>query len=316
MRRSYPKNLAFVVGSVLVLCAWALVAASCSGSRGIHSSGAGSSGTAGMSTGGSIESGDPDGSVTGPMGSGGAGTGGGIESGGAGGSATGGTGIGGSSGGGGTGGSATGGAATAAGGAGMGGGSEDGGPSTTDGGSCLPGATSSDCQLCGPDLSSTCKLACPKVDCSVYPVPAACAEVCSGATCCECQREIGNEYFWRSPLLPIRCGTACSDMFSKWTGYMADPGLTACTVSSDCLMVGSTPEYCNCGKSVGGCGRAANATAYRASPAAALEIQYRGSCTQGFDACDCGPGYPECVNGTCTVTRWGCCMCTGDAGRY
>jgi hypothetical protein len=290
MRRSYPRDLAFVVGSVLVLCAWALVAASCSGSRGIHSSGAGSSGTADMDTGGS------------------------IESGGAGGSATEGTGIGGSSGGGGLGGVATGGAL--AGGAGMGGSSEDGGPSTTDGGSCLPGATSSDCQLCGPDLSSTCKLACPKVDCSVYPVPAACAEVCSGATCCECQREIGNEYFWRSPLLPIPCGTACSDMLSKWAGYMADPSLTACTVSSDCLMVGSTPEYCNCGKSVGGCGRAANATAYRASPAATLEIRYLGSCTQGFDACDCGPGYPECVNGTCTVTHSGCCMCAGDAGRY
>jgi len=206
------------------------------------------------------------------------------------------------------------------GGGGNGGNGGNGGTPTTDSGeptgSCLPGATQSDCQLCGPDLSGTCQRACPKVDCSVYPVPAACAEVCAGATCCECQPSFGNEYFWREPQVPPQCGTACSDMVSKWTGYLADPGLTACTIASDCIVVGG-PHGCECGRSLSGCGRAANATAYRASPAATLETQYRGSCTQGFDACDCGPGYPDCVNGTCTVTSWGCCMCPpGDAGRF
>jgi hypothetical protein len=262
--------------SIFALCAWVLVATSCSSSRGIGLSGAGGSDTGGMGMGGTTRVG-----ATGGMGAGGSGTGG-----------------------------------SAAGGMGAGGTIGSGGTLATDGGSCLPGATQSDCDLCGSNVPSACEVACPTVDCSVYPVPAACAAVCSGATCCECQMSFGNEYFWRQSLGPPQCGTACSDMVSKWTGYMADPALTACATASDCVVVGSTPTYCDCGKSVGGCGRAANAAAYRASPAATLEIQYRSSCTQGFDACDCGPGYLDCVNGTCTVTRWGCCMCPPpDAGR-
>jgi len=290
MPRFHLRSSAFVVASVFALCAWVLVAANCSSSRGIRLSGAGGSGTGGIDLGGSIASGGASGTGTG-----------GVDSGGS--SASGGT------------------SGIATGGIDSGGSGGDGGTSTPDGGeatgSCLPGATQSDCQLCGPDLSGTCQRACPTVDCSVYPVPAECAAVCSGATCCECQLSFGNEHFWRSPQVPPQCGTACSDIVSKWTGYMADPGLTACTIASDCIVVGSTPSYCDCGKSVAGCGRAANATAYSASPAATLETQYRGSCTQGFDACDCGPGYPDCVNGTCTLTRWGCCMCLpADAGRF
>jgi hypothetical protein len=250
MRRFYLRRSAFLVRSILALCAWALVAASCGASHDVPSSGSGGIATGGIGMGGS----------------------------------------------GGTGGTST---------------TDAGEPS----GSCLPGATQSDCQLCGPDLSSTCQRACPKVDCSVYPVPAGCAAVCSGATCCECQRSFGNEYFWRSPLLPIACGTACSGMVSTWTGYLADPGLTACTTATDCIVVGG-PSYCDCGPSLGGCGRAVNAAAYRASPAATLESQFRSSCSQGFNACDCGPGFPDCVDGTCTVTRWGCCMCAPDAGRF
>jgi hypothetical protein len=313
MRRFHLRSSAFVVGSAL--CAWALGAASCSSSRGIRLSGAGGSGTGGSATGG--------------IGSGGIGTGETIASGGTGGIVTGGIASGGSSASGGTGDTATGGIGSGGigtgetiasggtggivtGGAGSGGSSGSGGTSTPDGGSCPPGATAADCQLCGPDLSGTCQRACPKVDCSVYPVPAECAAVCAGATCCECQLSFGNEYFWRSPLGPPQCGTACSDIVSKWTGYMADSSLTACTIASDCIVVGGpSSSLGGCGSSMGGCGRGANAAAYRASPAATLESQFRSSCKQGFNACDCGGSFPECVGGTCTV-GWRCSSC--DAG--
>ena len=338
MRRFTLQTSPFVVESIL--CAWALVGASCSSSSpGIRSSGAGGSSTGGMGLGGSIGGDGMDrGGTGGISGSGGIGvtvtgdldTGdaglGGIRWGASGGGGTAAVGNGGAAvvggiGGGGTGGGVAGAGATGTagvGGTGMGGSSGSGGMATIDGGEpaglCLPGATQSDCELCGTYLSSTCGQACPKVDCSVYPVPAECAAVCSGAPCCECQRSLGDEYFWRTPQVPLRCGTVCSDIVSKWTGTMADPSLTACTTASDCTVVGGPGSYCNCGRSLSGCGRGANAAAYRASPAATLEIQYRSSCTQGFDACDCGPAVLECASGTCRVTGWGCCNCRGDAG--
>ena len=59
---------------------------------------------------------------------------------------------------------------------------------------------------------------------------------------------------------------------------------------------------------------AANAAAYRASPASALESQFAASCPDSR-AFDCGPGHVACTDGKCTMAGWGCCMgCSRDAG--
>jgi hypothetical protein len=195
-----------------------------------------------------------------------------------------------------------------------------GGGSDNTGGSipktCLPGASDSDCQLCGPTLPSDCTQVCPSVDCSVYPVPSECSGVCSGATCCTCNRLSGDIYYWQLPQLPPQCGSACSDMLARWESYLADPGMVACSSASDCTVVGGQPsmDFCNCHTAIGYCGKAANAATYHASPAANLETEFASTCT-GHAACDCGPGYATCTNGKCTIAGFGCCFgCGTDAG--
>ena len=174
---------------------------------------------------------------------------------------------------------------------------------------CPAGASESDCQRCGPTLPSGCKQVCPSVDCSVYPVPAECAAVCSGSTCCACAHS------WQLPQVPVQCGNACSDMVSRWQSYLADPAMVACATASDCVTVGGQPfmDPCNGYSTIGYCGVAANAAVYRASPAAGLETDFSLNCKDhiGFD---CGPGFPECIAGKCVLQHWGCCMCHPDAG--
>ena len=140
--------------------------------------------------------------------------------------------------------------------------------------------------------------------------------MCAGANCCACTRITGDIYYWQAPQLRPQCGTACSDMISRWQGYLADPAMVACTGAADCTVVGGQPamDPCNGHSAIGYCGVAANASAYRASPAASLEAEFAANCPNhtGFD---CGPGHATCSNGKCTVQGWGCCLCQPDAGR-
>ena len=181
---------------------------------------------------------------------------------------------------------------------------------------CPAGASDNDCQLCGTALPSSCQQVCPSVNCNVHPVPAECAAVCAGANCCTCTRVVGDIYYWQTPQLRPQCGSACSDMISRWEAYLADPTMVACTTASDCVVVGGQPFWDPCSdrySTIGYCGRAANAAAYGASPAASLETEFASSCTNHI-AADCGPGYPECISGKCVLRRWGCCLCPPDAG--
>lgn len=73
-------------------------------------------------------------------------------------------------------------------------------------------------------------------------------------------------------------------------------------------------DPCNGYSTIGYCGVAANAAAYRASPAANLETEFASSC-QDHTGYDCGPGHATCTNGMCTVQGWGCCLCQPDAGN-
>jgi hypothetical protein len=104
-------------------------------------------------------------------------------------------------------------------------------------------------------------------------------------------------------------------MLSRWEGYLADPAMVACTTSSDCIVVGGQPamDPCNGHSTIGYCGKAANAAAYRASPAASLETEFAATCAE-HKAYDCGPGYAACTNGQCTIAGFGCCFgCARDA---
>jgi hypothetical protein len=180
---------------------------------------------------------------------------------------------------------------------------------------CPVGASDRDCQLCGAALPSSCQQVCPSVDCSVYPVPAACTAVCTGATCCTCTPVAGDIYYWRVPQLQPQCGSACTDMISRWQGYLADPAMVACTTATDCIVVGGQPSWdpCNGTSSIGYCGASANAMAYRGSTAASLETEFAASC-KGHIGFDCGPGSPECISGKCVLQHWGCCLCRPDGG--
>jgi hypothetical protein len=292
-------------GFAVAMCAF--LAVSCSDKAG------GSSGTGGRGAAGSVDAknGGGGGATSGVT----QGTGGGTVLGGTGGAAQG---TGGAIGNG-TGGVARG----SAGSLGVGTGGAAGGASGTggmiaDAGSdaiaCSRGATLADCQLCQADVPASCERACPKVDCSVYPPPAECEPICAGGTCCECQRSFGNEYFWRSPQVPIKCGTSCTDMLSRWKTVVSQPSLTVCTVDSDCAAVGGAGT-CGCAPSLSGCGKAVNRAAYQASDGPTIESTFRQSCTNPFLICDCGPAYVGCSAGQCVITGLGCCMGCFDAGR-
>ena len=182
-------------------------------------------------------------------------------------------------------------------------------------GSCLPGATAEDCQRCEYGLDN-CKRACPKVDCNVFPVPAACAPFCGGDGCCECRRDVGTEWWWRPPRLAIACGTACGATRAAWQALLKDPRMTACTADADCAAVGGpSPATCNCAPAIGGCFQVANAAAYQSLGAAALEAQYQASCPNEPRICDCAPNVPGCQNGTCVIKKMNCCLCPPDAGQ-
>jgi hypothetical protein len=105
-------------------------------------------------------------------------------------------------------------------------------------------------------------------------------------------------------------------MVSRWDAYLADPAMVACTTRSDCIVVGGQPamDPCNGHSTIGYCGKAANAAAYRASPASNLETEFAATCTD-HEAHDCGPGVATCTNGKCTMEGWACCHCPPDAGR-
>jgi hypothetical protein len=180
---------------------------------------------------------------------------------------------------------------------------------------CPPGATAEDCQLCAYG-GETCKRACPKVDCSVFPPPAECAPFCGSADCCECRREIGNEYWWRPPQRPITCGTSCTGARAAWAALMRDPRMIACKVDQDCAQAGGpSPPSCDCRPAIGGaCFQAVNASAYQSLGAAAIEQQYLASCSDAPRICDCAPGVPGCVNGACVTKQLFCCNCPADAG--
>jgi hypothetical protein len=181
---------------------------------------------------------------------------------------------------------------------------------------CPSGMSETDCHRCGPTLPSYCERTCPAVDCTVYPLPAECVEVCAGANCCTCDYlSTAPEFGWQVPRPSMQCGTACTDMLSRWEAYLADPAMLACTTWSDCIVVGGQPamDPCNGHSTIGYCGKAANATTYRASPAADLETAFAATCTD-HKAYDCGPGYATCTNGKCTIAGFGCCVgCNRDA---
>jgi len=182
-------------------------------------------------------------------------------------------------------------------------------------GTCLPGATALDCQRCGSANVAVCPQACPAVDCSVSPAPAECTTVCK--TCCICIQAYANDYVWTGPNSPIPCSTFCSDTYSHWLDLMADPAMTACAAPGDCTVVGGQPpmDPCNGGVAIGGCGVAANAAAYQASAAPALEAQYPQQCPGASKAYDCGPGHATCLQGRCVMEGWGCCFgCNRDSG--
>ena len=173
-------------------------------------------------------------------------------------------------------------------------------------GTCLRGATALECQRCG-SASAACSQACPAVDCNVSPAPAECTTVCK--TCCSCGLAYANTYFWTSSYSAIPCSTDCSDTYARWLALMAEPAMTACTGASDCTVVGGQPSMdpCNGGVAIGGCGVAANAAAYQASAAPALEAQYPVQCLAP-KAYDCGPGHATCSQGKCVIQGWGCCF--------
>lgn len=95
----------------------------------------------------------------------------------------------------------------------------------------------------------------------------------------------------------------CTEMLSRWEGYLAEPAMLGCTTASDCIVVGGQPatDPCNGHSTIGYCGKAANATAYPGSPAASLETAFAASCT-GHVGYDCGLGRAFCSNGACTIT--------------
>jgi hypothetical protein len=175
-------------------------------------------------------------------------------------------------------------------------------------GTCLPGATALDCQRCGSGNVAVCLQACPAVDCSVSPAPAECTTVCK--TCCICAEVYAGDYVWTTPHSPVPCGTLCSDTYARWLQLMADPAMTACTAPGDCTVVGGQPpmDPCNGSVAIGGCGVAANAVAYQASAALALEAEYPQQCPGAAKAYDCGPGHATCFEGKCVIQGWGCCF--------
>jgi hypothetical protein len=177
---------------------------------------------------------------------------------------------------------------------------------------CPAGATEADCRTCGATLPSGCDRVCPAVDCSGYPRPAECDDVCA-RKCCACQASVGMTPRWQAPVLP--CTTVCGDMLERWEAYLADPAMVACRVNSDCTVVGGQPRLdpCNGHSAIGYCGRAVNAAAYAASPAANLETEFPASCPD-HKAYDCGPPGYGCINGKCTIGGWLCCNCPPDAG--
>jgi hypothetical protein len=198
-----------------------------------------------------------------------------------------------------------------------------GGGSDTTGGSvpktCLPGASDSDCQLCGPILPSDCSQVCPAVDCSNYPVPAECTAICGGATCCTCNRVANDIYYWQPPQLPPQCGSSCTDMLSRWDSTLQDPALVTCASPSDCTVVGGPPitDPCNGHSTIGACGVAVNAVAYLASPAASLESRFVTASCPNHMAYDCGPGHATCSDGKCVIAGFGCCGgCSPDGGSF
>jgi hypothetical protein len=180
---------------------------------------------------------------------------------------------------------------------------------------CPAGATAEDCQLCEYGGES-CKRACPKVDCNVYPPPAECAPFCGTDDCCECRLDVGTEYWWRPPRRAIACGTSCGATRAAWQALMDDPRMKACTVDEDCAQAGGpTPPSCDCRPAIGGCYQAVNAAAYQRLGAASIEQQYLASCASEGRTCDCAPGVPGCLNGACVMKRMFCCLCPPDAGR-
>src|SRR5687768_9812341 len=91
---------------------------------------------------------------------------------------------------------------------------------------CLPGATGEDCRRCGAGRG--CKRACPKVDCSVFPLPEACLAACDTGDCCACEQTTSIEYSWGRPLQPFKCGNFCSGARDAWRALMDDPRMKAC----------------------------------------------------------------------------------------
>lgn len=188
----------------------------------------------------------------------------------------------------------------------------------SDAGLCLPGATQADCDLCREKVwSIDCPRACPKVDCSQYPVPAECAEVCAGAPCCSCkQPSAGSDDYRVWTMAQVLCGTECSGLRAKYKKVWADPRMTACTTPSDCSFIGAAFD-CDAVYSLTDCGLAGNWAAYNASEAPALERQFKTAGCKDKGMSDCGgPGQVDCVEGLCTVTAWSsdCSAPPRDAG--
>ena len=108
---------------------------------------------------------------------------------------------------------------------------------------------------------------------------------------------------------------SCAEMVERWQGYLADPAMIACSSAADCTVVGGQPlqDPCNGHSTIGYCGSAANAAAYRASPASKLETDFAATCPNHIGY-DCGPGYAACTDGMCTIAGFGCCFgCNRDA---
>lgn len=189
---------------------------------------------------------------------------------------------------------------------------EDGdAPTMTPVATCLPGATSADCDLCKYGVEQ-CTKACPKIDCSAFPPPAACKDFCAGEPCCECRLFSGNEYWWRQPERRT-CTNECGDMERRYKDLVSAPAAKACEVNEDCRLLFPF-QSCNGSPALGYINNyPVNAKYYEASGAKAIEQHYRSRCKLGtvFDG---GPVKLSCVNKMCVATAERGCLYQPDAG--
>ena len=169
----------------------------------------------------------------------------------------------------------------------------------TAGGTCLPGATKEDCTLCTFGVES-CDRACPKVDCTVVPTPAACLPLCGTDSCCACTAE-GPEYWWRRPVFPITCQPpqqACDDLRTRWNAIVARADIRQCATSADCVAVSASLSCDGAILIDQGVGTVVNGAAYATTEGPSLERTF-GEQRCGGVIFDAAPPIATCTAGVC-----------------